>query len=262
MLTMDAERALVQQGYDYTQEELRELGWGLRFTPTVCMLGAVAGLLLREPAIHFTLAVLGIVPFWFPAWHPVDRLYNHLLRPLWGGVALPPNPLPRRIACLMGGAMNALVGSAFVLGSVTAAYAIGALLIALQIVVITTHFCLASWMYEGVLRLLGRWARPIAAEEAARILDRGGLLVDVRSPEEFAAGHLEGAVNLPVDGIGRHAGELADKELVLYCRSGLRSQRALQVLRRRDCRGVHSLGAMSRWDQRVTAGGTRAPGEP
>lgn len=253
MLPMGTERALVQQGYDYTPEELRELSWGLRFTPTVCMLGAVAGLLLREPAIHFSLAVLGIVPFWFPAWHPVDRFYNHVLRPLWGGVVLPPNPLPRRIACLMGGAMNAMVGTAFVLGNVPAALVIGAVLIVLQIVVITTHFCVASWMYEGLLRLLGRWARPIGTDEAARILDCGGVLVDVRSPEEFAAGHLEGAVNLPVDGIERHAGELADKELVLYCRSGLRSQRALQVLRRCDCRRVHNLGAMSRWSARTPA---------
>jgi len=245
-----SERALVQQGYDYTPDELRELSWGLRFTPTVCMLGALAGLALRAPEIHFALAVLGIAPFWFPAWHPVDRLYNHVLRPLWGGVELPPNPLPRRIACLMGGGMNALVGAAFLAGNPPLAYALGAVLVALQLVVITTHFCVASWMYESALRLLGRWARPIELGHAAEILDQGALLVDVRSPEEFARGHLEGAVNLPVETIERHADELRDKELVLYCRSGLRSQRALQVLRGRACRRVHDLGAMARWERR------------
>jgi rhodanese-related sulfurtransferase len=241
------QRALRQQGYDYTPEELRELDWGLRFTPAVCMLGAVVGLVLRAPAIHFALAALGILPFWLPAAHPVDLLYNHLLRPLWGGVRLPPNPLPRRIACLMGGAMNLAIGVSFVAGSVAAAYAFGAVLIVLQLVVISTHFCVASWMYEGLLKLAGRWDAPVDVGSARAVLAAGGMLVDVRSPEEFARGHLEGAVNLPVEAIAERAAELGDRELVLYCRSGMRSQRAAQVLRRRGCRRVHNLGAMSRW---------------
>jgi len=240
-------RGLLQQGYDYTAAELRELDWGLRFTPGVCMLGALVGLALREPAIHFALGALGILPFWFPAGHPVDLAYNHLLRPLWGGVRLPANPLPRRIACLMGGAMNVGIGLAFLQGAVVLAYVLGAVLIVLQLIVITTHFCLASWMYEGVLKLLGRWAAPVGVEQARSILSQGGTLVDVRSPEEFARGHLEGALNLPVETIGEQAEGLREERLVLYCRSGLRSQRAAQLLRRRGCREIHNLGAMSRW---------------
>jgi rhodanese-related sulfurtransferase len=239
-------RGLWQQGYDHTPEELRELEWGLRFTPSVCMLGAIVGLILREPRVHLALAALGILPFWFPAWHPVDRLYNHVLRPLWGGVRLPPNPLPRRIACLMGGAMNLGIGLAFLAGQVLLALVLGGILIVLQLVVISTHFCLASWMVEGLLRLLGRWSAPVDVALAQRIVGGGGTLVDVRTPVEFAAGHLPGAVNLPVDDLPQGASRLPEGELVVYCRSGLRSRRAAGLLARLG-RPVHDLGAMARW---------------
>jgi hypothetical protein len=137
-------RSLAQQGYDYTAEQLRELSWGLRFTPGVCMIGALYGLWTQQPMVHFVLAALGILPFWAPAWHPLDRLYNHVLRPLWGGVRLPPNPLPRRIACVAGGSMNVGIGLAFLNGAPVVAYVFGAILVPLQLIVISTHFCVAS----------------------------------------------------------------------------------------------------------------------
>ena len=241
------QRALVQQGYLYSSAELAELSWGLRFTPAVCMLFAACGLATQQPWIHFGLAILGILPFWFPAWHPFDRLYNHLLRPLWSGVALPPNPLPRRIACLMGGSMNIGIGIAFVAGHLPLAYGFGAALIALQLIVISTHFCVASWMFEGLLRLTGRWNPIISVERAKQILEEGGQLVDVREADEFARNHLPGAVNLPLDQLEQHLGQLRARPAVLYCQSGLRSQRATQLLKGQGLDHVFSLGALSRW---------------
>jgi len=239
-------RALAQQGYDYSPSELTELGWGLRFTPAVCMAFAVVGLVTQRPEIHFALAALGILPFWFPRAHPVDRLYNHFLRPLWKGVPLPPNPLPRRIACLMGGAMNLGIAVSFVAGNVPVAYAFGGVLIALQIVVITTHFCVASWMYEGLLRMLGRWTPPVSVERAQEILQTGSL-VDVRSPEEFAREHLPGARNIPLETLVDELRGTEGESFVLYCQSGLRSQRGAQIMKRQGHRAVYSLGAMARW---------------
>ena len=60
------------------------------------------------------------------------------------------------------------------------------------------------------------------------------VLVDVRSPSEYASGHVEGAVNLPLDRMGSDApAVLPDKSapLVLYCVSGARSEMAAQWLR-------------------------------
>jgi len=244
-----SQRALTQQGYDYTPEQLSELSWGLRFTPGMCMALALVGLATQQAWIHFALAALGILPFWFPASNPLDRLYNSVLRPLWQGVVLPPNPLPRRIACLMGGAMNIGIGAAFAAGNVSLAYGFGAVLITLQLIVITTHFCVASWMYEGLLRLLGRWTPPISGERARELVETGAQLVDVREPEEFARDHIPGAVNLPLSQLEQQTRELAKGTVVLYCQSGLRSQRAVALARRagRDAGEIYNLGAINRW---------------
>ncbi len=239
-----AQRALNQQGYDYSQAQLTQLSWGLRFTPAMCMAGAAVGLVTQQAWIHFGLAALGILPFWFPASNPLDRLYNRVLRPIWNGVALPPNPLPRRIACLMGGVMNIGIGAAFSAGNVALAYGVGALLLFLQAIVITTHFCVASWMVEGLLRVLGRFTPPLAPQRAREIVRDGARLIDVREPHEFARGHLDGALNMPLSDFEAHADELPPGPLVIYCQSGLRSQRALQIAGRDD---VYNLGAMNRW---------------
>jgi rhodanese-related sulfurtransferase len=238
--------ALIQQGYDYAPDKLRELSWGLRFTPLVCMAVALVGLALRSPGIHFALAALGILPFWLPAAHPVDLLYNHVLRPLWGGVKLPPNPLPRRIACFMGGAMNLGIAFAFLAGNVPLAYVLGAVLVALQLIVITTHFCVASWMYEGLLRALGRFVSLVPVDEARKLLAEGAALVDVREPHEFARGHLPGARNVPLAGVVEGLADCREETILLYCASGLRSQRAVQLLRGRGFVRVHNLGGMAR----------------
>lgn len=59
------------------------------------------------------------------------------------------------------------------------------------------------------------------------------LLLDVRAPEEFAAGHLPGAKNIPYDKIPSRINELKasqDAEIVVYCRSGRRAGIALETL--------------------------------
>jgi rhodanese-related sulfurtransferase len=87
----------------------------------------------------------------------------------------------------------------------------------------------------------------ITLEQARTLQAQGARLVDVRTPEEFAAGHLPGAVNLPVDVLqGRAAAELAPAEapVVVYCRSGKRSARAAEVLKALGFGQVHDLGGM------------------
>ena len=62
--------------------------------------------------------------------------------------------------------------------------------------------------------------------------DRQGLFVlDVRSPDEFAAGHVPGAVNIPYDQVGSRLAEVPQhKDVVLYCRTGRRAALAAEVL--------------------------------
>ena len=60
------------------------------------------------------------------------------------------------------------------------------------------------------------------------------LYVDVRTPEEYAAGHVKGALLIPYDEMDERWEELSpysDRQIALYCRSGRRSGIAEDVLR-------------------------------
>lgn len=70
----------------------------------------------------------------------------------------------------------------------------------------------------------------------------GHILIDVREPDEFAAGHAKGAINIPLGDIAQGLEQLGDvpknAELILYCRSGNRSGLATQILRQRGYTNV------------------------
>lgn len=85
--------------------------------------------------------------------------------------------------------------------------------------------------------------------EAHRLVEAGALLLDVRTPAEFAAGHVAGAVNIPVQELRERLAELPAKEqpVVVYCRSGARSASATAMLREAGHTAIHDLGPMSAW---------------
>ena len=77
--------------------------------------------------------------------------------------------------------------------------------------------------------------------------DPNYILIDVRSSEEYTSGHLEGAVNMPHDSIGKNIGETVpdkDSEIYLYCRSGRRVQAAMNTLESMGYKKLRSLGGM------------------
>jgi rhodanese-related sulfurtransferase len=84
---------------------------------------------------------------------------------------------------------------------------------------------------------------------AHKLVQDGAMLIDVRSPEEYATKHIDGAVNVPVDGIATHDFGGKDKPVVLYCMHGRRSAQAAQTLRSTGYTHVYLLGPMSAWVQ-------------
>lgn len=85
------------------------------------------------------------------------------------------------------------------------------------------------------------------AEQPAVTLQSGGVLLDVRSPEEFASGHLRGAVNIPHDRIAEEiAAVVSDKsaQVILYCRSGRRAGTALDTLKSMGYGNVSNFGGL------------------
>lgn len=245
------DRGLRQQGYvGLSTEELGKLKWGLRFTPTVCMAGCVVGLATQNVWIHYGLAVLGTLAVVLPAHHPLDMLYNYGVRLLTGGPKLPPNPLPRSTACFLGGLMNLGIALSFQAGQMALAYVIGGALVILQLIVISSHVCIASWLLECIGKVLGRSGPTrIDPQEARQLVAGGAVLLDVRSPQEFSANHLPQAVNIPVGELQARLDEVRQFAcpLVVYCASGMRSNKATGILRSAEIQDVHDLGSLSRW---------------
>lgn len=82
--------------------------------------------------------------------------------------------------------------------------------------------------------------------------DSGVLVLDVRSPAEYAAGHITGARNLPLDRLPEALGELArGRPIVTVCgKGGGRSEAAAALLRENGFEPVRSLcGGMTAWDK-------------
>lgn len=89
----------------------------------------------------------------------------------------------------------------------------------------------------------------IDGELAAKLVRDGARLVDVRTPEEFADGHIPSAENVPVDDLEGHDLGPKDRAIVVYCRSGKRSARAAAALRAKGHERVFDLGGMSNWKE-------------
>ncbi len=80
------------------------------------------------------------------------------------------------------------------------------------------------------------------------------IVIDVRTPQEFQSGHVEGALNLPHDSIGRDifkAKVSKDDHVVLYCRSGRRSDLALGTLKGLGFSNVENYGGFEQAQKRL-----------
>jgi phage shock protein E len=99
----------------------------------------------------------------------------------------------------------------------------------------------------GFLSSLWGGGPSVDAQRVREVLAAGAKVVDVRTPEEFASGHVPGAVNIPVQSLGARLSEVGPKHepVVLYCRSGARSGSAASMLRNAGWAEVLDVGPMS-----------------
>ncbi|GGH50072.1 rhodanese-like domain-containing protein [Microbacterium album] len=72
-------------------------------------------------------------------------------------------------------------------------------------------------------------------------------LVDVREPHEFEAGHVPGAVNIPLSEIGERIGDLPDEPFDVICEVGGRSGRVVEALSQRGYEVTNVAGGTSAW---------------
>lgn len=100
--------------------------------------------------------------------------------------------------------------------------------------------------------------RAMSAQEAVQIMAQTDdyILLDVRTQEEYDAGHLEGAILIPHDELaGRAAKELQNPNamILIYCRSGNRSEQAANILKDLEYCNVYDIGGMSDFPKELMA---------
>lgn len=103
-----------------------------------------------------------------------------------------------------------------------------------------------TWFYQ-------RKIAKTLTEDQFREGYRKAQLIDVREPNEYEAGHILGARNIPLSQMKMRMKEIRpDKPVYLYCQSGLRSGRAAQFLYRRGYRELsHLQGGFKKWNGKV-----------
>lgn len=96
--------------------------------------------------------------------------------------------------------------------------------------------------------------RALDVRQFAALIESGkAVLIDVRTAEEFAEGHIAGAVNMPLDAFDPAlVPQVAGKQTVLYCRSGKRSLAAAEMLASATGSATHLAGGILGWQ---SAGG-------
>ncbi|MBE6024324.1 MAG: rhodanese-like domain-containing protein [Cellulosilyticum sp.] len=101
--------------------------------------------------------------------------------------------------------------------------------------------------------------KPISVEQVKQDLEEGKefILLDVRTPEEFEEGHIEGAINIPLkDLVYDVENEIPEKEetIYLYCRSGVRVLTAGHILYDLGYENVYNMGGILSWPYEIVKG--------
>jgi rhodanese-related sulfurtransferase len=105
-----------------------------------------------------------------------------------------------------------------------------------------------GWL-SGVRGHASSGTADLGVDDAWRRHEHGALLIDVREPDEWRAGHAPGAQHIPLGSLARRLPELPrDRDVLLVCRSGNRSGSARGLLARNGFpRAFNVAGGMLAW---------------
>jgi rhodanese-related sulfurtransferase len=93
-------------------------------------------------------------------------------------------------------------------------------------------------------------AMPISVERVYEIIENGEdyTILDVRNPDEYEEGHIEGAVLIPVSELEDRLDEIpGNKPVITYCKAGSRSARAASILVENGFLEVYDMGGITEW---------------
>ncbi|MGX7666992.1 rhodanese-like domain-containing protein [Flavobacterium pedocola] len=94
------------------------------------------------------------------------------------------------------------------------------------------------------MRLLELLGLSNKSNTIAEYVAKGAVIIDVRSGNEFAAGHIQGAKNIPLDAIPGRTSEIKELQqpVIVCCRSGMRSGQAASILKQKGVDVINGGG--------------------
>ncbi len=104
-------------------------------------------------------------------------------------------------------------------------------------------------MLNTIKQLLGFGPKVDYAE----LVKQGAIILDVRTKNEYAGGHIKGSVNISVDSLSANLGKLKDKNrpVITCCASGMRSASAKSILKAHGYQEVHNGGSWYKLQSKI-----------
>lgn len=96
-------------------------------------------------------------------------------------------------------------------------------------------------MFDFLKNLFGMSSDSNEELDFKEMYNHGAVIIDVRTPQEFDSGHIEGALNFPVQTIEQNIEAIRklNKPVIAHCRSGARSARATKILNKNGIKTVN-----------------------
>lgn len=152
IITPVRRKRLEAQGYNgFTDSELNDFKFGIRFAYYICGLLVILGLLLTNLEI---LTVAMIIAFLgtMPPYHPFDYMYNYVIRHLINKPKMPPRSDQGRFACGIATVWLGGIIYLFYVGLNVWGYIAGGILVSISTLVSTMDICIPSMIYNFFLK--------------------------------------------------------------------------------------------------------------
>lgn len=102
-------------------------------------------------------------------------------------------------------------------------------------------------MLEAIKGLFG-----LNKTDYAALVKQGAVILDVRSKNEFAGGHIKNSINIPLDQLEKNLSKFSkDKTIITCCASGMRSTSAKSILQNNGYKNVHNGGGWSSLNNKI-----------
>jgi hypothetical protein len=140
------------QGYKtFTDKELNDYKFGIRFAYACCITLVAFGLIFQSLTI---LAIAAVIAFAgaFPPYHPFDHLYNYAVRHLLGKPKIPPRTNQGRFACGIASVWLAITIYLLHNNYIVSGNVLATALLAVGTLVVTTDICIPSIIYNSIFK--------------------------------------------------------------------------------------------------------------